>query len=88
MSTSLQELINVRKEESFIPGYEASDEEACGLVIAHHFEWDGLAILKTAMWALEDANFHTESGLIEKMIQQYESDSVVLGLQQIAEETS
>jgi hypothetical protein len=72
MIDALQALIDERKNLSFVEGYQATDEEGLGLVIAHHFEWDGLAILKSAMYALEDANFHTEAGLIADMIKQEE----------------
>lgn len=71
---SLQSLINARKKKAFMPDYDASDEEALGLVISSHFEWDGLAILKSLMYALEDANFHTEAALVEEMIKKVETE--------------
>lgn len=55
------------KQESFVAGYQASDEEALGIVLARFFGWDGLALLRTAQYALEDANFHTESGAVGEM---------------------
>ena len=45
-----------------------SAEEVLGAMIATHFEWNGLSILKTASAALEQANFHDECALVEQMI--------------------
>lgn len=56
------------KAKSFVKGYEASDEEAMALLVSKFFEWNGDAILKTASLALEDANFHKESGIVEALI--------------------
>lgn len=50
------------KQESFVEGYNATDQEAMGLLISRFFGWNGEAIMDTAAYALEDANFHTESG--------------------------
>ena len=55
------------KAENFVPGYDATDEEALGIALSQFFEWDGYALLKTAQYALEDANFHTESGQVADM---------------------
>lgn len=57
------------KKDSFVPGYKASDEEAMGLLLSKYFEWDGLAILKAASDALEDANFHSENEVVLKLIE-------------------
>ena len=38
-----------------------SDEQVLGRLIAEHFRWDGGAILRTAVAALIDANFHAEA---------------------------
>jgi len=64
---SLQELIDHTKQESFVDGYEATDAEALGLILARHFQWDGTEIMKAAAYGLEDANFHTESGIVMHM---------------------
>jgi hypothetical protein len=67
-SKSLQDVLQPEldkiKKESFTEGYQATNEEAMGLLLAHFFEWDGLGILRSAECALEDANFHTESGIV------------------------
>jgi hypothetical protein len=55
------------KRESFAEGYQATDEEALGIVLSRFFQWDGLSLLRTAQYALEDANFHTESGAVAEM---------------------
>ena len=61
------------KKESFIEGYQATDEETMGLLISKYFEWNGLKILKATYNALEDANFHTENIEIQKMIDRIEA---------------
>ena len=53
----LAPLIKFTKETSFVKGYEATDEEAVGIIISKYFGWDGLAIGETLTHALEDANF-------------------------------
>jgi hypothetical protein len=55
------------KTDGFTKDYQASDEEALGIVLAQFFEWDGVAVLKTASYALEDANFHTESAVLDDL---------------------
>jgi hypothetical protein len=54
----LKLLIREKKSTGFLKGYEASDAEALGLLIAKYFEWDGERIFKTMFNAFEDANFH------------------------------
>lgn len=65
---SLQALIDQKKQEAFTDPSTASDEDALGILIAQHFGWDGHAILRTAGFALEDANFHTEAEQVRKMM--------------------
>lgn len=69
----LAALITEAKFERFTSGYEATDAEALGLLVAGHFSWDGVAIMKTAAFALEDANFHTESGAVMEMAKTIET---------------
>ena len=64
----LKGILEEVKAKSFVEGYEASDEEALGILISNYFQWTGLPILKTTYWALEDANFHTENETIEELI--------------------
>ena len=66
---TLDALIQEQKHRSFTDPAKASDEDALGIVIAHHFEWDGHAILRTAAAALEDANFHGEAGEVLAMVE-------------------
>lgn len=61
------------KRTHFVEGYQATDEEAMGLLISKYFEWDGLAILKSTYSALEDANFHTENETIQELIEKVEA---------------
>lgn len=58
---ALQALIEERKRRSFTDPSQASDEEALGILISQHFQWDGYAIIRTFAEALTDANFHTEA---------------------------
>lgn len=62
----VQALLDTIKAESFTSG-TASNPEAFGLLIAKFFHWDGADILRAAQFALEDANFHTESGVVSAM---------------------
>lgn len=55
---TLEQLIQDKKDTAFVRGYNASDAEALGLLIAQHFEWDGEQIYHTMFYAMEDANFH------------------------------
>jgi len=71
MRAQLKEMIQAQIKTSFVPEYQAkaTDQDALGLILAHYFEWDGLAILETMYRALEDANFHTENKNVEAMIE-------------------
>lgn len=71
-NATLTQIIDDQKHESFTDPSQATQEEALGIAIAHHFHWDGLAILRVAEAALEDANFHTESALVGQMAQELE----------------
>ena len=68
MKENIDLVLKEIKSKSFVKGYEASDEEAMGLLVSKYFEWNGDAILKTASLALEDANFHNESAIVEALI--------------------
>ena len=54
---ALMPLIKITKQTSYVDGYEATDEEAMGLLVSKFFKWDGLAIGETAEHAFEDSNF-------------------------------
>jgi len=55
------------KRENFNAPYQAGDAEAFGLIASRFFDYDGIAIMEAAEYALEDANFHTESGQLADM---------------------
>lgn len=63
----LPTLLNAIKEKSFVKDYEASDEEALGLVVSKFSKWDLDKILKVTSEALEDANFDNAVKQIEKI---------------------
>lgn len=66
---ALKPLIDEVKKKCFcIADDEVSDEDALGLILSKYFNWDGVAILKTAYNALEDANYHTVNLTIERLI--------------------
>jgi hypothetical protein len=60
-TSKLKALIEQQKQESFTDPSTATDEDALGILVARHFEWDGEAILRTFEEALTDANFHAEA---------------------------
>lgn len=77
--TVIQALVDQTKRESFTNGYEASDAEAFGLIMARYFEHDSRILLASAR-ALEDANFHAIAGEVEamhKMIMAADDDELI-----------
>ena len=70
-NTILNALAENRAEDAFIEGYNPDHTEALGMLLSVHLDYDGLDILKVAMYALEDANFHEEcrqvNGMIDKI---------------------
>ncbi len=76
MNTTLKAMIDEQKQSSFTHPETAIDTDALGILIAHHFEWDGLEILKTMYAALEDANFHTLNQTVAKWIEELEGKAV------------
>lgn len=55
----LKLLIKEKKSTAFVKGYEASDAETLGILIANHFQWDGERIFQTMFNAFQDANYHS-----------------------------
>ena len=55
---TLKQLIQDKKNTAFVGDYNASDDEALGLLIAQYFAWNGEQIFRTMFYAMEDANFH------------------------------
>ncbi len=70
---SLEAIIEETRKDSFVAGYHATDAECLGLILAQHFGWGGLEILRTCYAALEDSNFHTENKTIQKLIEKVRS---------------
>ena len=64
----LQALLDATKRVSFVGDYKATDTEAFGMLMAQYFEWDS-RILDAAAKALEDADFHAQSGEVAAMYQ-------------------
>lgn len=64
----LEPILERINNESFINTYKATDEECLGMLLSKFTEWNGLAILTIARYALEDANFHSECEEIDKLI--------------------
>ena len=62
-------MIQQIRTSAFVPEYQdaASDEECLGLAISKFYEWDGYAIYKSFIEALNDANFHSFAGKIEDL---------------------
>jgi hypothetical protein len=56
----------------FNDDYQASDEEAMGLLLSAYFDWGGFEILKAAEHGLTDANFHSLCGKISRLREQSE----------------
>ena len=74
--SNLQQLIEEQKPEMFSDPTKAQDISVLGILIARHTEWTGTEILKIAVEALEDANFHTMALAIAEGIDAIESSSV------------
>jgi hypothetical protein len=71
-TATVRRVLGQIKRTHWVSGYKATDAEALGILLAHYAEWNGLVILKAAESALEDANFHTEAGLVAEMAAKYE----------------
>jgi hypothetical protein len=72
-NAALHAMIEAQAKESFTDPASATDTEALGILLAHHFGWGGEPILATFLAALEDANFHT---LRLKVIEAAEADGL------------
>lgn len=59
------------KKKHFTEEAQAPDEEAIGVEISQFCDWDGIKIMKIFSAALEDANFHKESSIVDKWIEKY-----------------
>lgn len=65
----LSPLVEATKQSAFTDDYTATTEEALGIILAKFYEWNGNKILKASAYALEDANYHTESYIISDLAQ-------------------
>ena len=63
-----KEAMQLIKKNSFTDDYSATDSEALGMLVSKVLEWDGLQILETLGFALENANFHSENAQVQEMI--------------------
>ena len=72
----LTALIDEKRDDFFTLQYrdQATDEETLGIMLAHYFEWDGVAIMRAFSESLEDANFHSETAIVREMIEKYEKE--------------
>jgi hypothetical protein len=69
IQVELGKLLEQVKKTAYVEGYEATDEEALGIVISKYFEWNGKKVLQASFFALEDANYHREAKSVEEMIE-------------------
>jgi hypothetical protein len=65
---NIRDRIERIKRASFNDDYQATDEEAMGILLSRFFDYDGIAILKAASFGLEDANFHTLNAEVGRLI--------------------
>lgn len=65
---ALTPLISKIKKVCFVDGYEATDQEAMGLIVSKFTEWDSQKILEIASYALEDANDGDSKDVIDELI--------------------
>lgn len=56
----LKELIEFVKDTSFDVDRRVDDDEALGIMISEYFGGRGIPIMRTAGYALEDANYHDQ----------------------------
>jgi len=66
----LSQAIAAKLQSYCSPGIKdsTSEESALGVLLAERSEWNGKKILQTALYALEDANYHNEALEVSLMI--------------------
>lgn len=76
--TKIEEVIAEQRETVFVPEYRARQTEPTilGITLSQYFEWNGVAILETAIAGLEDANFHTEARELEAILNRVNKGTV------------
>ena len=68
----LEQVAKQQLKNSFIEGYPENEHtlrEALGIAISHYCDWSGDDIMEIFFSALEDANWHTEAGIVEEWIE-------------------
>ena len=71
----IQQVAEDRAQNCFTNDYvkqtpqEDREAEGLGIALAQWAEWDGLKLMRVFYAALEDANFHTEAGMVQAMIE-------------------
>ena len=68
IQNQLYHLMQDIKESCYVAGYNPTDAEVMGLLVAKFFKWDGLAIAESAGHALEDSNFHVLNERLQLLI--------------------
>jgi hypothetical protein len=54
------------------------DYEGMGIELAKQLRWDGIGILKVAISALHDANFHAEADEVQRSLDELEAMEDIL----------
>ena len=72
----LRPLISAVASTAFLRGYQASEEAALGVIVAHYFQWDGVRILAVFEKALDDANLYAEANKVRDMIADIAAEDV------------
>lgn len=68
ITEKVRPIVDQIKKDYFNADYQASDEEAAGILLSQFFSWDGISVLTAASHGLEDANFHTLSAKVDQLI--------------------
>lgn len=68
VTQAVQPLLDGIKASYFNNDYQATNEEAMGILLAQYFDWDGIAVLTAAGYGLEDSNFHTLNAKVDRLI--------------------
>jgi hypothetical protein len=69
INKKLWDLIHVQISKSYTQG--AKITEGLGVLVSKFLGWDGVRISKAFIEALEDANYHTEALLVERIFDKY-----------------
>lgn len=65
----LYRIIELQKLNTFVEEYQsqATNEETLGVTMANFFEWSGKKLYLVLSSALEDANYHSGSALMDRL---------------------